>query len=133
MIYVILFIVIGYVIYFFINASSINASKVCDYYERLPELPYDILYMIKDLMRSSNGGLAIMPDDIRSESDFHNSFDALVSAIYDADRRRNVAMVNMLAIFMVKYYAIYINRYGTMTEKSIFGNNVRLLKMNKVL
>ena len=74
-----------------------------------------------------------MPDDIRSESDFHNSFDALVSAIYEADRKRYVSIVNMLAIFMVKYYAIYINRYGTMTEKSIFGNNVRLLKMNKVL
>ena len=133
MIYVILFIVIGYVIYFFINASSINASNVCDYYEKLPELSSDVLNSIENLIKDSNGGFIIMPDDIRSESDFHNSFDALVSAIYEADRKRYVSIVNMLAMFMVKYYAIYINRYGTMTEKSIFANNVRLLKMNNIL
>jgi len=138
MIYVILFIVIVYIfinfILFIMNVCSVNYGKVIAYYERIPFLPQEVFYEIVDFICIVHGDNFIRPTEINNESDFHESFNALISAMYEADRvRRNVKFVNMLAIFMVKYYGIFIVEWGTLSEKGVFGNCVRLLKMNNIL
>ena len=138
MIYVILFIVIGYVfinfILFIMNVCSVNHGKVIAYYERIPFFPQEVFNEIVDFIRIVHGNDFIIPAKINNKRDFHESFNALISAMHEADRvRRNVKLVNMLAIFMVKYYGVFIVEWGTLSEKGVFGNCVRLLKMNGLL
>ena len=71
--------------------------------------------------------------DIKDEKDFHRSFEVLLSIQTKFDLEDNPVAVNQLAWFMVKYYGEHIIKYGNDKEKALFVNNIKLLKLSKLI
>ena len=137
MIYIILLVVAIILLRFFFLGSQLTKSKVEEYAKNLDPIPsHQFAFIESTLSRISKQKYMcgrMMPNEIRDEDDFHFSFDLATEALFIADRMREPEIVNLLAWFIVKYYARYIIEYGNYSEKSVYLNNVKLLKFNGFL
>lgn len=136
LILIILFIIIDSIYQMFLKTSFSN-EKLIHYSELLDDLPCSVIAECKLILSTTSTasfyGTIKDYNSINNKEDYKIVIQALIDALYDADRKRNVLLVNLLAHYMVKYYTKYIVRYGNFSEKSVLRNMTALLKKNGIL
>lgn len=133
---VVVFIIIWYNSLFFNKIHS--DEELINYSEQLEE-------MSEEVKRECYIALATFTDtarlfgnvkeykNIENASAYKISIRALIDALYEADRKREIMVVNALAYYMVKYYTKLIIKYGSNAERGVLVNSIKLLKLNGFL
>ena len=120
------------------EGKELNAKQVKKYINQLGELKEELTTSILEAMLNSELGSRYginLPFyySIENEDDFHLSFEVLLYVQTTFDIERNVIAVNQIAMFMVRYYGEFIIKYGNEKERAFFANNIKLLKINKII
>lgn len=118
-------------------SKELEQYDIDDYIKQLDEMSDELQIHIFTAMLSGDTarreGNIPSYREIRNEDDFHISFEALMDVEIMYDSMREVLAVNQCAWYMVKYYGKLVMKYGNNREKAVLNNNIKLLKLNKII
>ena len=120
------------------EGKKLKEKQVKKYIKQLGELKDELQASVYEIMLDSILGRRYgyhLPFyfNIKNENDFHISFEVLLYIQTKFDLEKNVLAVNQIAMIMVRYYGELIIKYGDEREKAFFVNNIKLLKLNKLI